>query len=174
MTSRSAGYSTNEDVLLCGVYLDVSQDPIVGKQQSSQRFWSRVAEAYELAKNECWESRNPRSLQCRLQVIEKAIRKLNGCYRQVENLHPSGASEQDLLNQAKTLLMQDPSYKRGFKFDHVWNMMKDAEKFKDCIPNDALGASASVVQQPGDRKHWKFWRSGHSFHQPVHRRGASG
>ncbi|XP_043805287.1 glutathione S-transferase T3-like [Manihot esculenta] len=132
MTSRSAGYSTNEDVLLCGVYLDVSQDPIVGKQQSSQRFWSRVAEAYELAKNECWESRNPRSLQCRLQVIEKAIRKLNGCYRQVENLHPSGASEQDLLNQAKTLLIQDPSYKRGFKFDHVWNMMKDAEKFKDC------------------------------------------
>lgn len=156
MTSRSAGYSTNEDVLLCGVYLDVSQDPIIGKQQSSQRFWSRVAEAYEIAKNECWESRNPRSLQCRLQVIEKAIRKLNGCYRQVENLHPSGASEQDLvsiflvitlyiniriflniflimqLNQAKTLLMQDPSYKKGFKFDHVWSMMKDAEKFKYC------------------------------------------
>ena len=156
MTSRSAGYSTNEDVLLCGVYLDVSQDPIIGKQQSSQCFWSRVAEAYEIAKNECWESRNPRSLQCRLQVIEKAIRKLNGCYRQVENLHPSGASEQDLvsiflvitlyiniriflniflimqLNQAKTLLMQDPSYKKGFKFDHVWSMMKDAEKFKYC------------------------------------------
>ena len=154
MTSRSAGYSTNEDVLLCGVYLDVSQDPIIGKQQSSQRFWSRVAEAYEIAKNECWESRNPRSLQCRLQVIEKAIRKLNGCYRQVENLHPSGASEQDLvsiflvitlyiniriflniflimqLNQAKTLLMQDPSYKRGFKFDHVWNMMKMLRSLK--------------------------------------------
>ncbi|KAG8657697.1 hypothetical protein MANES_03G086209v8 [Manihot esculenta] len=86
----------------------------------------------KLQKNECWESRNPRSLQCRLQVIEKAIRKLNGCYRQVENLHPSGASEQDLLNQAKTLLMQDPSYKKGFKFDHVWSMMKDTEKFKDC------------------------------------------
>ncbi|KAG8640987.1 hypothetical protein MANES_13G094101v8 [Manihot esculenta] len=52
-----------------------------------------------------------------MQVIEKAIRKLNGCYRQ--------------LNQARTLLMQDPRYKKGFKFDNVWSMMKDAEKFKD-------------------------------------------
>ncbi|KAG8647596.1 glutathione S-transferase T3-like isoform X1 [Manihot esculenta] len=129
--ARSAGYSTNEDVLLCRIYLDILQDPIIGKQQSSQRFWSRVAEAYEVAKNEFWESRNARSLQCRMQVIVKAIRKLNGCYRQVENLHLSDASEQNLLNQAKTLFMQDPSYEKGFKFDHVWSMMKDAEKFKD-------------------------------------------
>ncbi|XP_049367073.1 uncharacterized protein LOC125831987 [Solanum verrucosum] len=29
------------------------------------------------------------------------------------------------------LLMQEPTYKKGFKFDHVWNLMKDFEKFKD-------------------------------------------
>jgi len=27
--------------------------------------------------------------------------------------------------------MQEPTYKKGFKFDHVWNLMKDFEKFKD-------------------------------------------
>ena len=27
--------------------------------------------------------------------------------------------------------MQDPQYKKGFKFDHVWHMLKDFEKFKD-------------------------------------------
>ncbi|KAG5615755.1 hypothetical protein H5410_015579 [Solanum commersonii] len=27
--------------------------------------------------------------------------------------------------------MQVPTYKKGFKFDHVWNLMKDFEKFKD-------------------------------------------
>ncbi|XP_059298710.1 uncharacterized protein LOC132051587 [Lycium ferocissimum] len=27
--------------------------------------------------------------------------------------------------------MQDPNYKKDFKFDHVWDMMKDFEKFKD-------------------------------------------
>ncbi|KAG8657684.1 hypothetical protein MANES_03G096216v8 [Manihot esculenta] len=105
--------------------MNVSQDPVISKQQSSQRFWSRMTEAYEVAKNEFWEFRNPRSLQCQMQVIEKVIRKLNGCYRQ--------------LNQAKTLLIHNPNYKKGFKFDHVWSMMKDAEKFKN-------GSSTKKVQ----------------------------
>ncbi|OIT33347.1 hypothetical protein A4A49_65692, partial [Nicotiana attenuata] len=30
-----------------------------------------------------------------------------------------------------SLLMQDPNFKKGFKFDHVWDMMKDFEKFND-------------------------------------------
>ena len=35
------------------------------------------------------------------------------------------------LDRAKILLMQDANYKKGFKFDHVWNIMKDFQKFKD-------------------------------------------
>ncbi|XP_070006529.1 uncharacterized protein LOC107829311 [Nicotiana tabacum] len=35
------------------------------------------------------------------------------------------------IAQAKTLLMQDPNFKIGFKFDHVWDMMKYFEKFSD-------------------------------------------
>nr|XP_016489892.1 PREDICTED: uncharacterized protein LOC107809735 [Nicotiana tabacum] len=35
------------------------------------------------------------------------------------------------IAQAKTLLMQDPNFKKGFKFDHVWDMLKDFEKFSD-------------------------------------------
>lgn len=30
--------------------------------------------------------------------------------------------------------MQEPKYKKGFKFDHVWNMVKNFEKFKDIVP----------------------------------------
>ncbi|XP_060190743.1 uncharacterized protein LOC132620030 [Lycium barbarum] len=131
MSTRSTGYSTNEDMVLCQVYLDVSQDPITGINQSRDNFWGRMEDGYNSAKDEYWEYRNKRSLECRIKVIEKAIRKLNGCVRQVENLHPSGASDKDIINQAKCLLMQDPNYKKDFKFDHVWDMMKDFEKFKD-------------------------------------------
>ncbi|KAG5626520.1 hypothetical protein H5410_011738 [Solanum commersonii] len=35
-----------------------------------------------------------------------------------------------LIMQAKCLLMQDPNYKKGFKFD-LWKMMEDFQKFKD-------------------------------------------
>ncbi|XP_020249922.1 uncharacterized protein LOC109827343 [Asparagus officinalis] len=32
------------------------------------------------------------------------------------------------------LFMQELKYKKGFKFDHVWNMVKNFEKFKDDVP----------------------------------------
>ncbi|KAG5610878.1 hypothetical protein H5410_022159, partial [Solanum commersonii] len=32
--------------------------------------------------------------------IERAVRKLNGCIRQVENLHPSGDSEKDIVSNS--------------------------------------------------------------------------
>lgn len=32
------------------------------------------------------------------------------------------------------LFMQEPKYKKGFKFDHVWNIVKNFEKFKDDVP----------------------------------------
>ncbi|XP_050235935.1 uncharacterized protein LOC126685972 [Mercurialis annua] len=44
-------------------------------------------------------------------------------------MHPSGASNEDILRQEKTLLEEDKTYIKGFKFDHVWHIMKDFEKF---------------------------------------------
>ncbi|CAH9078407.1 unnamed protein product, partial [Cuscuta epithymum] len=69
-----------------------------------------------------------------MDTISTQARKLNGCVKQLENLNPSGASEKDILDRAKVLFMQDPKYSKGFKFDHVWNMIKNFEKFKDNVP----------------------------------------
>ncbi|KAG5581793.1 hypothetical protein H5410_052420 [Solanum commersonii] len=129
--SRSSGYSLNEDKLLCQIYVDISQDPITGICQSYDQFWIRIEQSYNNLKEESWIYRNKKSLQRRIALIKKAIRKLSGCIRQIENLHHSGASDIDIINQAKMLLMQEPTYKKGFKFEHVWNLMKDFEKFKD-------------------------------------------
>ncbi|KAG5614117.1 hypothetical protein H5410_013941, partial [Solanum commersonii] len=109
----------------------ISQDPITGICQSYDQFWVRIEQSYNNLKEESWIYHNKKSLQCRIALIEKAIRKLSGCIRQIKNLHPNGASDIDIINQAKMLLMQEPTYKKGFKFDHVWNLMKDFEKFKD-------------------------------------------
>ncbi|XP_020242700.1 uncharacterized protein LOC109820915 [Asparagus officinalis] len=46
---------------------------------------------------------------------------MRGCVRHVEILNPSGASEQDI----------DKNYKKGFKVDHVWPILKDIKKFAD-------------------------------------------
>ena len=98
MSIRSSGYSYAEDVLLCQVYMEISQDPIVGVFQTSNSFWSRVEEKFNAAKDATWEERTKRSLQCRYQTIEKAVRKLTGCIRQIENMHPNGASNTDIVS----------------------------------------------------------------------------
>ncbi|KAL0735342.1 hypothetical protein Bca4012_011552 [Brassica carinata] len=128
-SSRSLSYSIDEDMHLCHVYLDVSQNPIIGINQSKDQFWARVETEYQKSEIFSHQPRPRRSLQTRMTTILSAVSKLRGCVNQIENKNPSGASEQDILNQAKMLLAQDVKYKRGFKFDHVWPILKGMEKF---------------------------------------------
>ncbi|KAL9281357.1 hypothetical protein AtEden1_Chr5g0119391 [Arabidopsis thaliana] len=37
------------------------------------------------------------------------------------------------LHQAKSMLSEDPSIHGGWKFDHVWCIIKNFEKFKDGV-----------------------------------------
>ena len=98
-TLRSASYSTEEDRSLCHVFLDVSQNPIIGINQSSLQFWSRIeVEYHKLLQVHITNVRPRRSLQTRMQTIMVAIGKLRGCVRQIEKLNPNGASEQDIVS----------------------------------------------------------------------------
>ncbi|XP_075507623.1 glutathione S-transferase T2-like [Primulina tabacum] len=72
-------------------------------------------------------------MQCHMKVVLRHIGRLRGCIRQIETLKPSGASEEDIFNRAKDLFMQDSNYSNGFKFDHVWHIMKNIEKFSSDI-----------------------------------------
>lgn len=98
MPLRTCGYSQEEDKLICQVYMEISQDPIKGIYQSSDRFWSRVIEAYEDAKNPSWGERSKKSIQARVQAIEKATKKLHACIKQCESRRPSGASSDDIVS----------------------------------------------------------------------------
>ena len=88
MTSRSSGYTISEDVLLCQVYLDISQDPIMGRYQSANEIWSRVELKYNELRQQHLEYRNMRSVHSRMDTIIAEVRRLNGCLKQVENLNP--------------------------------------------------------------------------------------
>ncbi|KAF8083288.1 hypothetical protein N665_0784s0002, partial [Sinapis alba] len=116
-----------EDKFLCRVYLEISQDPIIGAYQTSDHF--------------CWSGRSKRSLQSRIQTIEKATKKLHACIKQCENQRPSGASNDNIFNQAKSMLSEDSRFKTGWKFDHVWSIIKDFEKFKDGAPAKRISVS---------------------------------
>ncbi|CDY11698.1 BnaC06g13060D [Brassica napus] len=64
-------------------------------------------------------------------TILSAVSKLRGCINQIENKNPSGASEHDILSIYDILFLLYVKYKRDFKFDHVWPILKGMEKFTD-------------------------------------------
>ncbi|CAH8263638.1 unnamed protein product [Arabidopsis lyrata] len=82
--------------------MDISQDPIKGVYQSSINFWARVKKAYDNGKNAIWSERTLKSIQCRIQAIEKATKKLHPYIRQCENRHQSDASNDDIFKDGVT------------------------------------------------------------------------
>ncbi|KAG8391310.1 hypothetical protein BUALT_Bualt01G0174600 [Buddleja alternifolia] len=52
-------------------------------------------------------------------------------YQESGVYNPRGASEQNIRQLAKPMFVEDVQFKAGFKFDHVWNMLKNIEKFHD-------------------------------------------
>ena len=46
MSSRAFSYSVPKDVLLYEIYIEISQDPITGVNQSANQFWSRVGDKF--------------------------------------------------------------------------------------------------------------------------------
>ncbi|KAG8375131.1 hypothetical protein BUALT_Bualt10G0068500 [Buddleja alternifolia] len=131
MFSRSTNYRVDEDILLCQFFLDISQDPITGINQTKSRLWNRVTQLYNETKDASMEERSFRSLETRFKTIELGVRRLIQCIKKVELFNPSGASQQDILQRAKLMFVEDVKFKAGFKFDHVWNMLKNFEKFLD-------------------------------------------
>ncbi|KAL8545765.1 hypothetical protein ACS0TY_005768 [Phlomoides rotata] len=102
------------------MWLDVSQDPAVGNNQSKAQFWQRIVEDYHSKKpSKNMSDRNVRSIQCRMQLFHRDCKKFNGCLRQIELMHPSGANEQIIMQRANELFTQMKRYEDGFKFDHV-------------------------------------------------------
>ncbi|VYS53255.1 unnamed protein product [Arabidopsis thaliana] len=95
--------------------------------------------------------------------ILSAVSKLRGCVNQIENKNPSGASIEDILNQAKMLLTQYEKYKRGFKFDHVWPILKGIEKFANDNMKTPLHSKEKVVML----RHLHHFQSIPSHHLPL-------
>lgn len=96
--SRSISYSHAEDQHLCRVYLDISQNPIVGINQTKDKFWKRIAIAYHAIEPFASQERPLRSLESRMGAILKATSFFRACVNQIENRNPSGASEQDIVS----------------------------------------------------------------------------
>ena len=65
-TPRSTSYTHEEDIHLCHIYLDISQNPIVGINQSWDAFWSWIEIEYNNSKPEFTTQDRPRRSLCKV------------------------------------------------------------------------------------------------------------
>ena len=94
-TKREKSFTTEEDVAICRAWWHITEDPIVGNSRSHTHFWGRIFENYCSLQND--HSRTQVSISSRWGVIMKCCNKFHGYLAQVENLHPSGASQVDIV-----------------------------------------------------------------------------
>ncbi|XP_042063893.1 uncharacterized protein LOC121807693 [Salvia splendens] len=127
MSSRKKNYANDEDILLCQIYMRILQDPTIGTYESSNQQWNRVEDAFIKDKDPTWPQRTQRSMQARIQTIEKATKKFRECLKQLKQ-----EIKVELHVTIKEAAQDDPNSKLDWKFSHVWEVIKNFEKFQDC------------------------------------------
>ncbi|CAL5373888.1 unnamed protein product [Camellia sinensis] len=129
---------------ICKSWCHISEDPIVGNSQSYSHFWGRIYENFCLLQND--QSRTQVSIQSRWGIIMKCSNKFRECLTQVENLHPSGISQVDIMLQAKLLYHQDEN--RHFAFEHCWPILQDNIRWQDVAPTNTVKSRMHTVFTP--------------------------
>jgi hypothetical protein len=86
---RGSNYNHDEDIQLCVSWMNVSNDPIVGNDQSGKAYWTRIVDHYNDNKT-CSTEKNASSVEHRWGVIQKECMKFQDYYEEVERRNRSG------------------------------------------------------------------------------------
>ncbi|XP_047948853.1 uncharacterized protein LOC125194649 [Salvia hispanica] len=105
-------YSPQETMWLAKNYVDVSEDAVIGNQQSGKAFWQRIADKYNAGRPEGSFERTYVKLRKHWGRVQKEINKWNGKWTNVVRMWPSGHNEMDLVDKAK-LVEKSPKYTGG-------------------------------------------------------------
>ncbi|XP_042003627.1 glutathione S-transferase T3-like [Salvia splendens] len=129
-------YSPQETLWLAKNFIDVSEDPIIGNQQSGKVFWERIAEKYNAGRPRGSFERSYVKLRKHWSRVQKEMNKWNGKWTNVIRMWPSGHSELDLVEKARA---------EFFKYFDVWKIVEKSPKYTD---DDVFLSSPSTQSRP--------------------------
>jgi hypothetical protein len=154
-SKRQKNFSKAEDLTLCDAYLEITQDPITGVDQSRDCYWKRINAYFHANKTED-SDRTVGSLQHRWAYIQEHVNKFCACYAQIMSRNQSGMTQEDKvihmflhgmirlcsnhcctnayvsmqLAHALVKYSNDEGNK-AFGLMHCFNKLEDAEKWKN-------------------------------------------
>ncbi|PLW37723.1 hypothetical protein PCASD_11254 [Puccinia coronata f. sp. avenae] len=125
--TQQKNYTEKEDVPLCDSWLDVTQDPVVGTNQTGDGFWNRVTENYMKAFPNV--PRTAVGLKSHWATIQGFINKFAGCLNQINNWNQSGTKNKDRLTYALRLYAK--TYRKAFPHLTCYNILTAAPKWNE-------------------------------------------
>ena len=92
--ARGRAYTTSEDVILCRSWISITQDPLIGNDQSGSQFWERVHISFATLLGTPTD-RTSGSLSSRFSIISKEVALFIGKYANIVNRAASGTNDAD-------------------------------------------------------------------------------
>ncbi|XP_024006880.1 glutathione S-transferase T3-like [Eutrema salsugineum] len=133
-------WTPSDDILLISSWLNTSKDPVVGNEQKSVAFWTRIS-IYFAGSPKPAGTVNREPIQCkqRWQKINEAVCKFSGCYDAATRERSSGQNENDILKMAHEIYFNDN--KKKFTLEHAWKELRYDQKWCDQTSSKKDGIS---------------------------------
>ncbi|XP_012836528.1 PREDICTED: glutathione S-transferase T3-like [Erythranthe guttata] len=137
-SSRGRNFSSDEDASLCRAYIAISEDPLIGKNQSMTTMWKRIQEKFHELVPDGGEKRTAKSLKSHWTKINQSCTRFAECVAQITLRPRSGANAIDNLDDARLLY---------FNLDHCWTILQDGKKWRAII-GVQFSQSANITSSP--------------------------
>ncbi|XP_021738027.1 glutathione S-transferase T3-like [Chenopodium quinoa] len=127
-------WSVAEDEALIGLYLQFSEDAIVGTNQKAAALWRKISAAYDQAHSEKPHILTPRplrSLESRWRRMATYLIQWSSCYDEAGRATGSGYNEADRIhNASKLFYISSKPTPHNFNCHHGWEMVKNDPKWR--------------------------------------------
>ncbi|PUZ68516.1 hypothetical protein GQ55_2G034700 [Panicum hallii var. hallii] len=124
VAQRGRSFTHEEDRAICSAFLHVSKDPIIGTNQTSAGYYTRMHRHF-VGNNGVSTNRTKVSIENRWGTIQKAVNKFCGFYDAIERRNQSGKNEQDRINDAIRMYEEIELW----QFHHRWLILGGEPKW---------------------------------------------
>ncbi|KAH9137315.1 hypothetical protein AeRB84_017916 [Aphanomyces euteiches] len=140
---KGKNFNTHEEEELVRAWLNVSQDASTGTGQKSETFWARVRAHYSEHFCDGDKHRPQRSLQSKWLTIQHDVSKFVAAYAAIIN--ESDTNDDDLLQKAQALYLENNPKKIPFAFLHCWYILRGVRKWWDMRESSKVSHSQNVA-----------------------------
>ncbi|KAM6576812.1 hypothetical protein CsatB_028649 [Cannabis sativa] len=119
-------WSKEANILLISAWLNTSKDAVVGTDQTSANFWGRIVNYFNTHYKDD-QQRTGKQCKDHWNKINQKVTRFNGCYKQVQQAHHSGWSDDRIIENAHEMYKSENN-NSNFQLVDNWRFLKDEPK----------------------------------------------